>query len=142
MRYEIIISSEEEERVVIYAKENTPIIKKIISVIEDSDRRIIGYRGEESVLFSQSEIECITVIDGKTTIVTEYGNFVLRERLYSLEEKLNDDFIRINKSTLANLKKIHSFSASFGGALMIKFKCGFCDYVSRRQQKAVKERLK
>lgn len=142
MKYEIIISSDEEERVVIYTKEASPTVEKIISVILDSEQRIVGYRGEESVILLSDEIECITVISGKITAITKNGNYVIKDRLYSLEKALGNDFVRINKSTLANIKKIHSFGASFGGTLMIKFKCGYKDYVSRRQHKTVKERLK
>lgn len=142
MRYELVISPCEEERVVIYARERTEIIESIISLINNETSRIIGYSENEAVVLSRDEIECITVLDGKPTAITERGRYVLRERLYSMEEYLGADFVRINKSTIANLKKLHSFSASFGGALMLKFNCGYCDYVSRRQNKAVKEKLK
>lgn len=142
MRCELVISSDEEERVVIYAKEHSPTISKIISLIEDDSHSLLGYAEDETVILYPDKIECITVLNGKTTAITQNGRFVLRERLYSLEEALGDSFIRINKSTLANIKSIYSFSASFGGTLMIKFKCGYCDYVSRRQLKTVKEKLK
>ncbi len=142
MKYELIVSENIDERVVIYARERTPEIEKIISLIEEKSCRIIGYTGEESVYISPEEIECITVIQGKTTAITKSGNYLLKERLYSLEEELGDGFVKINKSSLANIKNIHSFGVSFGGALMIKFKSGYRDYVSRRQQKTVKEKLK
>lgn len=142
MKYEVIVSPENEEKIIIYVKDKTPLVEKIISLVEEDTQQFIGFSTDEAVILSPDEIECITVIGGKTTAITQRGDFVLKERLYLLEECLKDDFLRINKSSLANIKKIHSFSASFGGALMIRFKCGFCDYVSRRQCKYVKEKLK
>ena len=65
-----------------------------------------------------------------------------KKRLYKIEEMLeDDDFIKINQSCIVNIKMIESFDASIGGALMIKLKNGYRDYISRRQIKAVKERL-
>lgn len=142
MKYEVIVSPGNEEKIIIYTKDKNPLVEKIISLIEEDTQRFVGFSSDKAVILSPDEIECITVINGRTTAITQNGDFVLKERLYSLEECLKEDFLRINKSSLANIKKIHSFSASFGGALMIKFKCGFCDYVSRRQRKYVKEKLK
>ena len=42
---------------------------------------------------------------------------------------------------LANFNRIDHFKASIGGALLIIFKSGYKDYVSRRRLKLVKERL-
>ena len=36
---------------------------------------------------------------------------------------------------------IRNFSAKFNGSLQVVFKNGYCEYVSRRQIKAVKERM-
>ena len=58
-----------------------------------------------------------------------------------LEEKLPLDFVKINQSCLANIKKIERFSASVGGSLKVIFKNGHTDYVSRRQLRTVKEKL-
>ena len=54
---------------------------------------------------------------------------------------VTDNFIKINKSCIANLKKIKRFDASFGGAMQVTFKNGHTDFVSRRNLKNVKERM-
>ena len=51
------------------------------------------------------------------------------------------DFVKLNQSCIVNIKKIECFDASLGGALKVTLKNGYRDYVSRRQLKAVKERL-
>ena len=67
--------------------------------------------------------------------------YLLKERLYSLEEKLPETFVRINQSCLANIKKMDRFDTTISGTLKIQFKNGHMDYVSRRQLKTVKERI-
>ena len=54
---------------------------------------------------------------------------------------LGTDFIKINQSCIANIRQIQRFDTSFSGTLRVIFKNGYTDYVSRRQLKAVKERL-
>ena len=62
-------------------------------------------------------------------------------RLYQLEELLDASFVKINQSSIVNVKKIERFEASIGGALLVILQNGHRDYVSRRQVKAVKERI-
>ena len=66
---------------------------------------------------------------------------MIKMRLYEIEEKLGDDFVKINQSTVVNVKMIEKFSVSFGASLTVHLKTGRRDYVSRRQLKAVKERM-
>ena len=81
-------------------------------------------------------------IEGKRLYASlDRGNALIKRRLYEIENILDNDFIKINQSTIANVKKIERFSVSFGAALTVHFKNGKRDYVSRRQVKAVKERL-
>jgi DNA-binding LytR/AlgR family response regulator len=73
--------------------------------------------------------------------MTENETFQLKERLYMLEEMLDDSFLKINQSCIANIHKIKKFDASFSGALFVTLQNGYKDYVSRRRLKAVKERI-
>ena len=103
--------------------------------------RIAAYSDEEMKLLSLSQIECITVLDGKTyAIDTHNRKYRLRQRLYELESQLPSFFMRINKSTLANEKQIERFVATFGGAVDAVFRCGYREYVSRRCFADIKRR--
>ena len=89
-----------------------------------------------------SEIECVTVLDGKTyAIDAENRRYRLKQRLYELEELLPPSFIRINKSALANEKRLERFTASFSGAVDAVFRCGYREYVSRRCFAQIKRRF-
>ena len=81
----------------------------------------------------------------KIGLLSHEGNiiekFEIKTRLYVIEEKLPENFIKINQSCIANINQIERFDASISGTLKIRFKNGYTDYVSRRQLKNVKERI-
>ena len=141
MKCEIIINRTEEEKVIIYAKEETEHIKEIKKLAESDHINLTGYSGDEIVKLSPKDIYIVTIIDNKVYAITKEKSYALKERLYVLEKALGDDFVKINQSSLANTKKIESFDASNSGTLKNRFKNGYTDYVSRRQLKFVKERL-
>ena len=141
MKCEIIFDSNAEEKVVIYARENSALIEDIKQLAEKGNLGLVGYNEKEMVTLNPFEIYCVTVMDNKIFAICEDESLQLKERLYTLEERLPENFVKINKSTLANIQKIERFDASISGTLKIVFKNGYVDYVSRRQLKTIKERL-
>ena len=141
MKFTVIITNERDEEVVIYAREKTKLIYDIENLIRDNAFELIGYSGYEAVNLRTDEVVCFLVEEGKVYAITDKNRFRLKCRLYQLEETLPEDFVKINQSCIANIKKIERFDTSVSGTLLIKFKNGYKDYVSRRQMKAVKERF-
>ena len=141
MKCEIIINPDCEEKIIIHAKEHRQLIDEIKQLAESESVDIVGFSNKESKLLNSSEIFCITVIDNKIFALTDSEKFQLRDRLYVIEAKLPENFIRINQSCIANVDAIDRFDASVSGTLKIRFRNGYVDYVSRRQVKAVKERI-
>lgn len=141
MKFTVIITNERDEEVVIYAREKTKLIEDIENLINDNAFELIGYNGYEAVNLRTDEVVCFLVEEGKVYAITDKDRFRLKCRLYQLEETLPEDFVKINQSCIANIKKIERFDTSVSGTLLIKFKNGYKDYVSRRQMKAVKERF-
>lgn len=141
MKCTLIITDDHEEEVVIYAREKTQLIEDIENLIKDNAFELIGYSGYEAVNLRTDEVVCFLVEEGKVYAITDKDRFRLKCRLYQLEEALPEDFVKINQSCIANIKKIERFDTSVSGTLLIKFKNGYKDYVSRRQMKAVKERF-
>ena len=93
-------------------------------------------------MLSVSEIECITVLEGKTyAIDTQNKRYRLKQRLYELEATLPASFIRINKSTLANEAALDRFTVTYAGSVDAVFKCGYTEYVSRRCFAQIKRRF-
>ena len=101
----------------------------------------MGYGEGECIPLKPWDVQCFTVENGKVYALTAEGKWQIKRRLYQLEEILPRAFVKINQSTLANLKQIERFDTSIAGTLKVRFKNGATDYVSRRNLKAVKERL-
>lgn len=143
MKFNLIIDKVKEEEVTVTVHERSALTEQIEALVMQytGTDRITAYAGDEMKQLSFSDIECITVLDGKTYAI-DAGNkrYRLKQRLYELEELLPSSFIRINKSTLANEKKIQRFAASFSGAVDAVFQCGYREYVSRRCFTEIKRR--
>ncbi len=140
MKCTTIITNDREE-ILIYTKEPTELTRKIEELASEKGRELIGYRGGEGVILSPDEIHLFFIRDGRLFAATDKDEFQLKERLYTIEANLPEGFVKINQSCIANIRKIKSFKASFGGALSVIFKNGYSDYVSRRQMRAVKDAL-
>jgi DNA-binding LytR/AlgR family response regulator len=141
MKFQIFFDRDREEQVIVYAHQRTELTEKIEQLVLENKSVLSGYRDKEIFPLNISEIYCFTVINNKVFAVTEEERFLLKNRLYELEESINNDFIKINQSCIINIKKIEKFSAAFSGSLQVKLKNGYVDYVSRRNLKSVKERL-
>lgn len=141
MRCQTIIDKQHEEEVVIYVHERSSLSEEIERLVQGRENKIVGYADGEIMNLNISEVCCFAVIDNKIYAVCDRKRFHIKQRLYSLEEMLGDDFVKINQSCIANIKKIERFDTSFAGSLSIVFKNGYRDYVSRRQLKTVKERI-
>ena len=87
------------------------------------------------------EVFCFIVENSKVYAICDDKKYLLKLRLYNIEQTLDKDFIKINQSSIANINKIQKFDASIGGTLKVIFKNGYTDYVPRRNIKHVKERL-
>ena len=144
MKFKLIIDKEKEEEIVATVHDRSPLIDKIEVLIQKhaGDNRIPGYREDEIKMLSVSEIECITVLDGKTyAIDSKNQQYRLKQRLYELESALPASFIRINKSTLANEVHLDRFAVTATGSVDAAFKCGYREYVSRRCFAQIKRRF-
>ncbi len=141
MKLQIVINHNRDEEIVIYAHEKSPLVSEIEELVKSYSVDLIGYTENETVKLSLNDIYCFFTEDNKVYALTENGKYRLKSRLYQIEEGLSDNFVRINQSCIANIKKIDRFKATVGGSLTVVFKNGYIDYVSRRNLKNVKERL-
>ena len=142
MKHTTIIDPTQEEEIVIHARARTREIEALEAYVEQMGKELVGYgEGGEIVLLRPDGICCFTSEEGRVYALTEGEKLTVRLPLYALEETLGEGFVRINQSCLGNIRKIARFNASIGGSLMVTFRNGHRDYVSRRQLKIVKERM-
>ena len=71
----------------------------------------------------------------------EKQKYVVSAKLYELEEKYEESFVRISKSELVNVKKIKSLDLSLTGTIKVLMKNGYETYSSRRNVAKIRERL-
>lgn len=144
MKFTLIIDKTKDEEVVATVHERSPLTDRIEQLVlqHAGADRIAAYTEDDVKMLAFADIECITVLDGKTyAIDTHNRRYRLRQRLYELEALLPSCFIRINKSTLANENRLDRFAASFSGAVDAVFQCGYTEYVSRRCFAQIKRRF-
>lgn len=136
------IDKNEEERVIIYAKEKTSLVEQIEKLVSSSGVSLTGTYEDTSILINPMDVSCFVVEGGKIYALINEKKYQLKERLYQLEDmSFNEYFVKLNQSCLANIKQIKEFKASIGGSIMVIFQNGYKDYISRRELKNVKERI-
>ena len=135
MKFRVIIDKTKEEEVVATVHQRTDLIDEIEALIlrDEQTDALAAYQEDEIRLLELSDVECITADAGKVYAVADGGKrYLLKKRLYEIEESLPPEFIRINKSSIANRKQIRRFTTAISGAVDVEFASGFKEYVSRR----------
>lgn len=143
MKFKLIIDKEKDEEVTVVshsANELTAKIENIVNSYTNSDE-VPVFSDDEIRRLKYSQIECICVIDRRVFVFDENGNrYRINRTLSEIEADLPDYFVRINKSAIANERRIRSFKTTISGAVDAVFKCGYRDYVSRRCFAVLKRR--
>lgn len=144
MKFRLIIDKTKEEEVVATVHSPSALTEQLEALVlaHTGPEGICGCREDEWRVLSFQEIECITVLSGKVyAIDSRNRQYRLKQRLYEVEALLPGYFIRINKSTLANEKRLDHLSVTYSGGVDAVFRCGYREYVSRRCFAQLKRRL-
>lgn len=144
MRIEVKIdSSYDEPEVVIFTAEMTEEINALIDKLSDKGPEIIsGSKDDKIEIIEQDDLINIYANSGKVFAVTDNGEYILKLRLYEVENILpKRQFVRISNSEIINLKKVKNFDLNFTGTILVKFENGKTTYVSRRYVKKLKNIL-
>lgn len=116
--------------------------QKILPLLNTKNTKIIGYKRGKQYLLDLELIYYIDLVDKQTFIYTHSDCYESPLWLYQLEEKLGNDFVRANKSTLFNMNHIESLKADIGSRIMVYLDNGDQILVSRRYAKEFKSKLK
>lgn len=144
MKYEIQIDDTyAEPKVVIFTASITEDVNEVVKKLSDATQTVIsGFKDEKVEILEPSDLIRIYANAGKVIAVTSRGEYILRLRLYEMENLLNrNDFVRISNSEIVNLKKVKNFDLSLTGTILIKLSDGTTSYVSRRYVAAIKKIL-
>ena len=135
------IKDDDREEVIVYCKNKNKLVTEIENLCNQSENKLYGYNDKIIKELDSINIECFFTYDDKVYALCGNTRYLIKKRLYELHELLSNDFVYINQGCLANIRQIDRFDASIGGTLLVYFKSGYKDYVSRRQLKNIKERL-
>ena len=144
MQIEIKIDSKlTEPKVIIMTDQMTEEIKALAQRLSETELQMLaGVREDRVSVLDPKSILRIYAANGKVFAVTEEGEYLLRLRLYELEERLRrDSFVRISHSEILNLKKVRQFDLSLTGTICVSLSDGSVAYVSRRYVSKIKEML-
>ncbi len=144
MQIEINIDEKiEDTKVIIVAKEITPEINELIMKINNTSPKIIsGVKDDMVEVLEQENIIRVYLENSKTYVSTTKGKYLVKLRLYEVEERLNPNiFVRISNSEIINIKKTEKFDLSFSGTICVKLAGGEITYTSRRYVSKIKKLL-
>ena len=116
-------------------------IQNLVNYIENKEDYFIGVLDGKVRLLSTEDIIRVYVEDRKVYVVTVEGRFIVRKKLYEVQNTLTKDFIKISQSEIANVKYIHSLDLGLRGTIVISYKNSDISYVSRRMLKEFKMKL-
>lgn len=133
-----------ETTVIIECKELDPSIQDILDYLNGQELDfIVGKEGDMQHILNPMDVHYFHATSEGIAAVTSNGSYLVKEKLYELESVLPANrFIRLSKSVIANLYQLSRFEASFNGTLVVYFKSGTKEYVSRSYVNGIKQALK
>lgn len=118
--------------------ENDLLIKASNSI-----QSVIGMQNNDIFLINVSDIIVFYGEDKNIFCRTKDGNYRVKEKMYYLEENLpSKDFIRISNSAIININQVKCFNTSIIGKIIVKFKDGTEENVSKRKTAEIMRFLK
>ena len=132
-----------EPKVIIITDKVTDEINDILNMLSSKTPEVItGFYNDLAEILSPDDIIRIYAEDGKIFASVNSKEYILRQRLYELEEQLNKySFVRISNSEIINLKKVRNFDLSLSGTIGVTLSDGTATYVSRRYVSKIKKVL-
>ena len=142
MKLELNIDEKVKETlVVVSANKIDKEVQNLINYIEYSSEYLIGIVEDKASIIDIDEIIRVHIEDRKTFVVTLKDTYVVKKKLYEVENMVTRNFIKISQSEIANIKFIKNLDFSNTGTIVIKYKNSDISYVSRRMIKEFKLKL-
>ena len=119
-----------------YAEKNEDI-KNLINHIQEYDKRkMVVFDGYNMIQINTEEIIYFYSDGNYNFCKTKEKEYRIKSKLYEIEKKSND-FLRISKSCIVNIKQVKSFDIWENRNIIVRFFDNSKQYVSRRKIKEV-----
>ncbi|OQD58983.1 transcriptional regulator [Methanobrevibacter arboriphilus JCM 13429 = DSM 1125] len=134
MKVEIKLSNEiKEPYAVIFTDKITDEIQKAIETLETQSSSLIILKNKDKIFIkSIEEIFMVQSANNQVIVYDENEKYASNKRLYELEKILGENFFRISKSTIINIKEIDNVIPLFKGVMHVKMKNGLESNISRK----------
>ena len=144
MDIEVIVDDKyKNTKIAIYTNKLSDDITCLIDYIKNQKySKIYGFLNDTLYFLNLNDIFLIYSENGKVYAKTNENTYLLKYRLYQLEELLDNNFIRISNSEIINIKKVKNLDFSIFGTIKINFINNTYTYASRRFIKKIKDYLK
>ena len=138
----IKVEDNKEIEVLIKGPKDDETVKEIYKSLLYFETTVIGKLDERKVALTLSNIYYFESVDNKTFAYEKDKVFEVNQRLYQLEESLRmTPFIRINKNTIVNTRKIKSFKSTINGRMEATLKNGEKMKITRNYVSELKRKL-
>ena len=145
MKIRTEICDDGQEEIIIRCRTRSEQIKSIESMLENlvaSDREMILHSSGVEYYVPIKEILFFDAYDGKIYAHTKEKTFTCDYKLFELEDLLPSSFLRISKSTVANIMLISYLKRELVGNGEIGFKgCDKRTYFSRGYYKILRDKI-
>lgn len=137
-----IVDKQKELQVIIKCHQIDDKIARLKSHIELFDNKIPAKNGNEICFIDSSDVLYFETVDNRMFLYTENDVLEIRHRLYELELLLpSEDFIRISKSQIVNINKIHTLKPEINRTILATMCNGEQLYISRKYVKEFRRLL-
>ena len=138
--------SYEEQKIIIQTNEKTELIEKIVQTVEHCIKgeipKIKAKSKDSVVLVDQQDIIRVYTEKRRLIVCTDEGLFEARNTLRELEELLDrENFVRISRFEIVNLRRISEFDLSIAGTIEVRFDNGSSTWVARRYVRDIQQTL-
>ena len=126
-----------EINISIEVAENTEKLERIIEYIKEfNKRKIVVYDGYNMIQINIDDIMYFYSDGNYNFCKTKDREYRVKSKLYEIDKKSND-FLRISKGCIINIKQVKSFDIGENRNIIVRFNDDSEQFVSRRKIKEV-----
>lgn len=132
-----------EKLTIVRTKSHHSIVDKISHLFENPylSNIVIGYNGTSYSPIELNQIDYVFTENKAVYVQSEYGKQKIKERLYEIEARLPNHFVRISRFEIINLREVQRFEYTFGGKIVLHLKNKDKLYTTRSYTKKIKNIL-
>lgn len=143
MKIEIDIDEKyPDTEVMIRANKLNPDVEKLIAMMRMVNMQIGVHKNDETYLLDVGKILYIETVERKTFVYTSEETYESDLKLYEIEQELvKQDFIRISKQSIVNIRMIKSLKSDINRKIRITLKNDEQIIVSRMYSDELRRKL-